>query len=416
MAPHAISTLAARLQSGVTLISVTNGKTTTARMLATILEADGRAVVHNRAGANTHWGVGTALAEREGDIGVFEVDEAWLPLLSAVLRPRLVVLGNLSRDRLDGYGELERLVSLWRSLLSGSAAPPTVVVNADDPLLAGPGGVLEGSVARAVLFGVDDELVGSASPEHPHEAHSCAVCATPLEYTRALTGHLGHYRCGRCRRSRPAPSVRALRVREPGLEVASATISVPGASFDVQLTQPGLHNVHNALAATAAADALGVMPEVIRRGLQSVRPPFGRSETIAVQGRTVHLCLVKNPAGVNATLRLLLADTRQHPLHLWLALNDASADGRDVSWIWDAGFERLAGVLGAATCSGRRAHELALRLKYAGWSCPLEVQEDLDSSFQGALMRAPRSLIALPTYTALLGLRAGAEPARRGGQ
>lgn len=307
MAPRAIGTLAARLRSGVTLISATNGKTTTARMLAAILEADRRAVVHNRAGANTHWGVGTALTERDGDIGLFEVDEAWLPLLAAVLRPRLVVLGNLSRDRLDGYGELERLVSLWRSLLRGSAAPPTVVVNADDPLLAGPGGVLEGASAEPVLFGVDDENVGSLWPEHPHEAHSCALCGYPLHYTRAFIGHLGHYRCRRCRRSRPAPTVRALAVREQGLEGTSATISLPAATFEVQLTQPGLHNVHNALAATAAARALGVAPEVIRTGLQSVLPPFGRSETIAVQGRTVHLFLVKNPAGVNATLRLRVA-------------------------------------------------------------------------------------------------------------
>jgi UDP-N-acetylmuramyl tripeptide synthase len=406
MAPRAICTLAARLADGVTLISATNGKTTTARMLAQILEADGRSVVHNRAGANTNWGVGAALAEGDGDIGVFEVDEAWLPLLAAELAPRLVVLGNLSRDRLDGYGELDRLTSIWRTLLRGSAAPPTVVVNADDPLLAGPGGVLEGASGERILFGLDDNSVGFPAPEHPHEAHSCALCGHPLEYTRAFVGHLGHYRCARCRRSRPAPAVRALAIREHGLGGTSATLSVPAATFDVELTQPGLHNVYNALAATASATALGVAHEPIRTGLESVLPAFGRSETISVQGRTVHLCLVKNPAGVNATLHVLRSDASQHPLDLWLALNDGWADGRDVSWIWDANFERLAGLVGTATCSGRRAQELALRLKYAGWSCPLEVEEDLDRSFNGALARASKSLIALPTYTALLGLRA----------
>jgi len=405
LAPNAIGTLAARLGGGVALISATNGKTTTARMLATILEADGCAVVHNRAGANTHWGVAAALAERDGDIGVFEVDEAWLPLLTAIMHPRLIVLGNLSRDRLDGYGELERLVSLWRELVSGPAAPATVVANADDPLLAGPGGVIDGVRTQTLLFGVDDESVGSSAPEHPHEGHSCARCGQPLEYTRAFVGHLGHYRCTRCERSRPSPSVRALAIHERGLEGSQITIALPGASLEVELGQPGLHNVHNALGAAAAAAALGVAPAVIRAGLQSVRPPFGRSETIAVGGRTVHLCLVKNPAGANATLRLLRADSRRHPLHLWLALNDGLADGRDISWIWDVDFECLSAVLGAATCSGRRAHELALRLKYAGWTCPLEVEADLDASFARALARAPESLIALPTYTALLGLR-----------
>jgi lipid II isoglutaminyl synthase (glutamine-hydrolysing) len=406
LAPGALATMAARLRDGVVLISATNGKTTTARMLVSILEADGRTVVSNRAGANTHWGVSTALAEGAGDIGVFEVDEAWLPLLAAQMRPRLLVLGNLSRDRLDGYGELERLISLWRRLLRGPAAPPTVVVNADDALLSGPGGVLEGASADTVLFGVEDENVGSPSPEHPHESHHCARCAQPLQYTRAYVGHLGHYRCDRCRRSRPAPSVSAIAVDERGLDGTSATIALPTATFAVALLQPGLHNVHNALAATAAAVALDVAPEVIRTGLQSVQPPFGRSETIAVGGRTVHLCLVKNPGGVNAMVPVLETHSRRQPLHLWLALNDGHADGRDVSWIWDANFERLGGVLGAVTCSGRRANELAVRLKYAGWNCPLDVDEDLDASFQAALTRAPESLIALPTYTALLGLRA----------
>jgi lipid II isoglutaminyl synthase (glutamine-hydrolysing) len=406
MAPGALAAMAARLAGGVVLVSATNGKTTTARMLVSILQAAGRTVVSNRAGANTHWGVSTALAEGEGDIGVFEVDEAWLPLLAAQMHPSLLVLGNLSRDRLDGYGELERLVSLWRSLLRGAAAPQTVVVNADDALLTGPGGVLEGSAVDTILFGVDDESVGSPSPEHPHEAHHCARCGHRLQYTRAYVGHLGHYRCDVCGRSRPRPTVRAIAVDERGLAGTTATIALPAATFAVQLMQPGLHNVHNALAATAAAVALGVTPEVIRTGLQSVQPPFGRSETIGVQGRTVHLCLVKNPAGVNAIVRVLEAHSRRHSLHLWLALNDGQADGRDVSWIWDANFERLRGLLAAVTCSGRRANELAVRLKYAGWNCPLHVEESLDASFEAALVRAPQSLIALPTYTALLGLRA----------
>jgi lipid II isoglutaminyl synthase (glutamine-hydrolysing) len=405
MAPRAIATLAKRMRGGIVLVSATNGKTTTARMLATILEADGREVVHNRAGANTHWGVSTALAEGKGDTGVFEVDEAWLPLLAAELRPRLVVLGNLFRDRLDGYGELDRLVGLWRGLLHSSAAPEAVVVNADDPVLAAPGGVLSGAGAKPVLFGVEDLHLGTRSPEHPHEGHTCAGCDDPLLYTRAFLGQLGHYRCARCRRMRPRPAIHAVGVREEGLEGVSATIVLPATTLTVRLGLPGLHNVYNALAASAAALQLGAAAESIRTGLESVQPPFGRGETIAVQGCPVALSLVKNPVGVNATLRLLSADRARHPLHLWLALNDEEPDGRDVSWIWDADFERISSLVGAATCSGHRAAELALRLKYAGWDCPLDVDEDLDASFERALARAPRSLVVLPTYTALLGLR-----------
>ncbi len=204
-------------------------------MLAHILRVHGHAVVHNRAGANTHWGIATALADAEGDLAVLEVDEAWLPLLASQLKARVLVLGNLFRDRLDGYGELRRLTELWRSLLTGPNCP--------------------------------------------------------------------------------------------------------------------------------------------------------------------------TPVGANVILQLLRAQDRPASLHLWLALNDGVADGRDVSWIWDADFEQLAPLVSAVTCSGRRAAELALRLKYAGWQSPIEVDRDLARSFRSALSCAPDRLIALPNYTALLGLR-----------
>jgi UDP-N-acetylmuramyl tripeptide synthase len=403
--PGAIETLSERLSDGITLVSGTSGKTTTARMLAAILMANGQAVVHNRAGANRHWGVCSALAEQAGTVGVFEVDEAWLPLLVAVMRPRLLVLGNLSRDRLGAHGELERLVSLWRRLLRGPNAPPAVVVNADDPLLAGPGGVLDEVVAPSLLYGVQDDRVGHATPDHPHDALACAICGQPLHYTRAFVGHSGHYGCRRCQRSRPEPTVCARGVAERGLAGISATISCSEGSFPLSLEQPGVHNVHNALAATAAALSLGVPLAAIETGLASVQTPFGRSETILVKGRTVHLCLIKNPAGANATFRLLGSDRRVQPLHLWLALRDAVSDGGDFSWIWDVDFEQLAGVVGAVTCAGERAGDLALRLRYAGWRCVPTVEEDLARSFERAVREAPGTLVALPTYTALLGLR-----------
>ncbi|HUO74232.1 MAG TPA: MurT ligase domain-containing protein [Solirubrobacteraceae bacterium] len=405
MAPGAIDALGRRLRGGVTLISSTNGKTTTARMLASILEADGRAVVHNRAGANTHWGVATALAEHDGDTGVFEVDEAWLPLIAAQLRPRVVVLGNLFRDRLDGYGELDRLIRVWRGLLSGAAAPAVVVANADDPLLAGPGAVLAGARSARLLFGIEDAHAGSHSPEHPNDGHSCLACGQRLRYTRAFVGHLGHYHCDRCGTTRPRPSVRAASVRERGLDAADARIVLPSGSLSVRLPFGGLHNVYNALAASGAAVSIGVAPGAIRDGLASVSAPFGRSETIVVDGRAVRLCLVKNPAGANATIRTLSGERSDHALHLWIALNDAEPDGRDVSWIWDVQFECLSAHVGRVTCSGRRANELALRLKYAGWSCPLEVNASLHESFARALAHTPAALVAMPTYTALLGLR-----------
>jgi UDP-N-acetylmuramyl tripeptide synthase len=404
LAPRAIRMLAKRLPDGLAVVSATNGKTTTARMLAAMLEAAGRAVVHNRAGANTHWGVCTALAEERGDIGVFEIDEAWLPLLVDELHPRLLVLGNLFRDRLDGYGELDRLLGLWRDLLQSTSAPAAVVANADDPMLAGSGGALTGTMTAPVLFGIEHAAVAGTAPGHAHEGRTCRRCDARLEYARVFVGQLGHFRCPRCGGSRPRPTVIADDVREEGLDATRATFVDPAGAFEIRIGLPGLHNVYNALAATAAAGRLGLGPESIRAGLASLQPPFGRGEVVTVHGRKVRLMLVKNPVGVNEALRLLEAHGRS-PLHLWLALNDGEADGRDVSWIWDADFERLSGSVSMATCSGRRAGELAMRLKYAGWDCALSVREDLDASFRSALERAPESLVALPTYTALLGLR-----------
>jgi UDP-N-acetylmuramyl tripeptide synthase len=405
MAPRAIETLAGRLPEGVILVSATNGKTTTARMLAEILSLHGHAVVHNRAGANNHWGIATALADDDGDLAVLEVDEAWLPLLAAQLNPRVVVLGNLFRDRLDGYGELERLANLWRTLLMGPNCPATVVANADDPVLAGAGGVLGATLARRLLFGVADTRLGTATPHHPHEAVTCAACHTRIDYRRALIGHLGHYRCPNCTAERPPPAVRASRISVRGLDGTRASLSLPEGRIEITLAQPGLHNVYNALAAAGAAVALGVPPPVIAAGLCTTRTPFGRGERLHLDGRTVNLLLVKNPVGANVTLELLRAGARPASLHLWLALNDDEADGRDVSWIWDADFEPLAPLVAAVTCSGHRAAALAVRLKYADWNCPIDVDRDLARSFRAALAGAPDRLIALPTYTALLGLR-----------
>ena len=364
LAPTALRTLARRLPGGVVLISATNGKTTTARMLAEILRADGRTVIHNRAGANTHWGLATALAEGDGDLAVLEVDEAWLPLVAGQLEPRLVVLGNLFRDRLDGYGELQRLLGLWRAMVNAPGAAFEVITNADDPLLCH---VTAPSIGRRTLFGIEDPALGRLHPEHPHEAEACPECGHRLGYCSAFVGHLGLWSCPHCAHTRPSPTIRALSAHLRGLAGTQIALDAGGDRHRIEIAQPGLANVYNALAAAAAASRLGVNPSAIARGLQAVRAPFGRGETIAVRGRSLHLLLVKNPVGANLTLDLVAASAADSPLHLWLALGDGEADGRDISWIWDAGYERLAGRVASATCSGPRAAELAVRLKYAGW-------------------------------------------------
>ena len=407
MAPDAISVLGARLERGATIVSATNGKTTTAGMIASALRAAGRDPVHNRAGSNMDRGVATALIEQEGDEGLFEVDEAWLPTIAAALEPRQVVLGNLFRDQLDRYGELESLADEWAALVAERAGATAFCLNADDPLVADLG--RDESLATrpgVTYFGVEDASQALPELQHAHDAKHCRRCGHPYSYARSFVGHLGHYECPKCGAGRPDPDVRATAIELDGMDGSRFTAQTPAGEVSVNLPLPGLYNVYNALAALTAALGLGVTPEQAARGLESVEAAFGRVETIEVSGVPVSILLIKNPAGANEVLRTLRLEAERGPLDLWIALNDGIADGRDVSWIWDADFEHLAGSARRITCSGTRAPEMAVRLKYAGVDPSLlAVEESIERSLDQAVAAADGRLFALPTYTALLELR-----------
>jgi UDP-N-acetylmuramyl tripeptide synthase len=402
--PAALGALGRRLRHGCVLVSGTNGKTTTATMIAGILRASGLAVVHNRAGANLHWGVATALVEQRGDVGVFEVDEAWLPLVAAELEPRAIVLANLFRDRTNIYGELDAIAAAWSSLARRTAAgATTLVLDADDATVA----TLAPADGSAVLFGIDDARAGLPGDEHAMDATACRRCGTRLCFERRFLSHLGHWSCPGCGAGRPTPSVSAKRIELAGLAGSRVHVDTPLGALDVQLGQPGVFSVYNALAAAAAAVALDVPEHAIVEGLREARPAFGRSERIRVGAESeLVILLMKNPAGANALMRLLGREP-DRPLHVWIALNDGIADGHDVSWIWDADFEQIAARVDRVTCSGTRAPELALRLKYAGWPTgSIAVEPAIAASLDHALEHSRGLLLALPTYSALLELRA----------
>jgi lipid II isoglutaminyl synthase (glutamine-hydrolysing) len=407
LAPDALERLGAGLGRGSAIISATNGKTTTAAMISAALAAVGRAPVHNRAGSNMTWGVATALLEQRGEEGLFEVDEAWLPRVAAALEPRLIVLGNLFRDQLDRYGELERLADEWAELVAARAGRTRFVLNADDPLVADLGRDSEERRYPGVTyFGVDDPAQALPQLEHAHDAKHCRRCGAPYVYDRAFVGHLGHYSCPSCGASRPAPDVVATRVELEGMRGSRVELWTPAGQRTVELPLPGLYNVYNALAATSGALELGVGPGGVQRGLEGMRAVFGRVETIEVADTAVAILLIKNPAGANEVLRTLRLEGDGAGLDLWIALNDRIADGRDVSWVWDADFELLADGVRRVTCAGTRAAEMAVRLKYAGWpEDAIAIEEGIEASLDRAVREADRRLFALPTYTALLELR-----------
>jgi len=412
MEPEAIARLGDRLDRGTTIVSATNGKTTTAGMIASILAADGRHPVHNRAGSNMTWGVATALLEQRGEEGLFEVDEAWLPRVAEQLDPSLIVLGNLFRDQLDRYGEMEALADDWAGTVAARVGLTRFVLNADDPLIADLGRDPAGERREGVLyFGIEDASQALPQLQHAFDAKHCRRCGHPYAYERAFVGHLGHYSCPNCGARRPEPEVAATAIQLQGMDGSRTRVRTPSGEIELNLPLPGLYNVYNALAAVAAGLRLGVAPERIAAALGEMRAAFGRVETIEVSGTPVSILLIKNPAGANEVLRTLMLESREgggegEGIDLWIALNDRIADGRDVSWIWDADFELLAGGVRRVVCSGTRAPEMALRLKYAGWpEGAIEVVPGIEASLDAAVADSPNRLFALPTYTALLELR-----------
>jgi UDP-N-acetylmuramyl tripeptide synthase len=407
----AIAALGSRLQRGSVLVSATNGKTTTSAMLAAVLARAGVPLVHNHAGANMAGGIATTLlgAARgrgiDGELGLFEVDELWLGSLAEQLQPRALLLGNLFRDQLDRYGELETIAESWQQLVSHGSARP--VLNADDPFVAD----LGRERRDALYFGVEDDSLALAGFAHAADAKHCRRCGAPYTFDAIYLGHLGHYHCANCGQGRPDPLVTATGVRLQGVRSAAFTLHTPSGRAEVTLALPGLYNVYNALGAAAMATALEIPPATIAAGLSDTLPAFGRAETIALAGseRELRILLVKNPAGANEVLRTLALEPGTHDL--LGVLNDQIADGRDVSWIWDADFELLAGRVRSAVCSGSRAADLATRLKYAGVD-PARIT--LEPNLERALEHASQGrggddtdapLYALPTYTAMLSLR-----------
>jgi lipid II isoglutaminyl synthase (glutamine-hydrolysing) len=241
--------------------------------------------------------------------------------------------------------------------------------------------------------------------QHASDSKHCRRCGAAYVYDAIYLGHLGRYHCPSCGQTRPTPSVAAEQIRFDGTRGASFWLRTPEGEIEVHLPLPGLYNVYNALGAAALCLRLGIPLEGVAAGLEAVAAAFGRAETVSVGETELSILLVKNPAGANEILRTLVLEGGE--LDLLAILNDRTADGRDVSWIWDADFEVLAPHVRRATCAGTRAAELALRLKYAGVPVDrLEVVPSLSHALDRAVAEAGAGrLFALPTYTALLELR-----------
>jgi lipid II isoglutaminyl synthase (glutamine-hydrolysing) len=401
--PAALDALAARLPAGVALVSATNGKTTTTAMASAIL-APSRRLAWNRSGANLASGVtSTLLTARDAELGLLEVDEFALSDVMRRTRPAAVCLGNLFRDQLDRYGELEHVAERWRDAVLQLPPEATLVVGADDPLVAS---LAEGR-AGAVRFGVDDATHARPALQHASDSKYCMRCGAPYGYDAIYVGHLGAYRCAACGHHRPPLDVAAREIESHGLDGVSFSLETGEGSARVRLGLPGLYNVYNALAAAALSLSLGAALDEVVGGLERFRAAFGRFERFAAGDKSVLLLLVKNPAGANEAIRTL--EEGAVGGIVVVALNDRIADGRDVSWIWDVDFEPLLERAERIVVSGERAAELALRFAYGGFPRErLEVVPGLEAALDRglALTEAGGELAVLPTYTAMLALQA----------
>jgi lipid II isoglutaminyl synthase (glutamine-hydrolysing) len=399
--PGAIDRLAGRLRDGSVLVSATNGKTTSTAMLAEILRPFAR-VAYNSSGANLVSGVAsTLLHSSAADLGLFEVDEAALPEVARRVRPKALLLGNLFRDQLDRYGELEIVAARWRDAVA--ALPDAhLVVNGDDPQV----GDLARTHGNALVFGIDDPRRARPALQHAADSKYCLRCGTPYEYAAAYVGHLGDYTCPNCGHTRPPLEVAAREIDLHGLDGASFRLDTPAGSVRVELALPGLYNVYNAVGAASLALVLEVPLAEIKSGLERFSAAFGRFERIPIGDRGVLMLLIKNPAGANEAIRTLVEGAP--PKVAVVALNDAIADGRDVSWIWDVDFEPLLTGLERVVATGSRAAELALRFSYGGLPRDrIDVIPRLETALDRGLELTPPGgeLTLLPTYTAMLALR-----------
>ncbi len=416
--PNLVRDLGRSLGGGRVLITGTNGKTTTARIVAAALEADSRPFLHNREGSNLMRGIASTLLNSArvtgrircatSTVGLFETDEATLPPAAAALAPSVLAFTNLFRDQLDRYGEVDTVAALWRRALANTPPGATLVLNADDPSVAELARDWQGPVH---WFGLDDPA-SATTTAGAFDARWCR-CGGDYLYERRYFAHVGWWRCSGCDRKRESPRTSASAVQQ-SLEGASFNLDALGR---IDLPLAGLYNVYNALAAIAVCRVLGVSEAAIVSGLAAVRAAFGRQEVVDLQGRKLWLLLAKNPAGANQVLLLLRTIAGRDfasGLNVALLLNDRFADGQDVSWIWDVDHELLAGHVARSWAGGDRAEDLAVRVKYAGWPPPSTVAHDPAALLDGILRETVPGdqVFVIPTYTAMLDLRA--ELARRG--
>lgn len=400
--------LTKKLKYGAIIITGTNGKTTTAKMLSEILADEGFAVLHNPTGSNLTRGIASALifatnlfgTRIHSDIAVFEVDEATMPEATSKIRPKFVLVTNLFRDQLDRYGELDKTATIIGNSLQGFSNT-TTILNADDPLVANLAKYASGPVK---YFGIEDPNISTKSTA-AMDSKDCLECGHEFKYSSRYFGHLGVWECSNCSAKRPKPQYIAQNVKMTP-ETSNFELKLSTEKLNAQMQISGLYNVYNAAAAAAAAEIAGGGGPAISQALRDFSAAFGRMEKLEIEGQNTMLLLVKNPTGANQAVSSALSDAK--PKNLLFALNDNFADGTDISWIWDIDFEAENLKPHNFAVSGIRAEDMALRLKYAGLDPKkISMEKDLKKAVLelAKITAKGETCYVFPTYTAMVEIR-----------
>jgi len=382
----------------VILVTGTNGKTTTSDMIVKALQASGLTVINNSAGANMTPGIVTAFVKyykffdkRPNRYAVIEVDEAYMRQVTSMTHPKMIVVTNIFRDQLDRYGET---TTTYKFIFDGIKNAPNakLILNGDESML--------GNMPipnTCIYYGFEN--YGKPEIAANTESIFCRDCKTKYEYKSVVFNHLGNYHCPNCGHTRP----------ELNYTITDVRLSPNDSQFllnndEVAVGVPGLYNIYNATTAYAVAETLGVEGSTIKNSLATQESKFGRFESIKVDEKMMKLLLIKNPAGCNQCIDTVAIDEEE--VTLMFLLNDKYADGRDVSWIYDAHFEKLAGMkVSKVIIGGDRAYDMAIRLKVAGLDKNnFTVCKDYDEVMD-AVKKQEKDVYAFTTYTAMTSFR-----------
>ena len=404
--PRLIRDLSCQIEKKV-VVSATNGKTTTSEMIAQILKDNYDKYVHNSSGSNLARGIASALIESadcQGNIdakfGVFEVDEAEFSNVTADIKPDVIILGNIFRDQLDRYGEIDEIAKKWQATLEKISVKTVLAINADDPSLASIANCFRGN---KVFYGIKaDNKIDNNNIEHAADSIRCFQCGRILKYKTRMFSHLGDYYCTGCKKSRPRLDIWADNIKL-GKKYIDFMFFDNKTIENVKINILGAYNVYNALASLVVSKVWEFNFHNTAKALSKFEPAFGRMEEFVYGKNKFKIILIKNPTGANTAVEILSKIKNKYIIS---SLNDNIADGTDISWIYDVDFEEI-GDVDKIVCMGKRKYDLALRLRYAGIDdgCIL-IGDDYWQEIEKAGKKTMDDYVyILPTYTAMIELR-----------